>query len=93
MNTSSAERAGMIVEFGRFARAEQQRVRALLATIEEQEAVRDLAKRHGLVVTGGSDHHGDMVPDRKLPGGKNGVMVPDEVLDNLKDVVSALRSW
>ena len=61
--------------------------------LDAQAGVRDLAKRHGLVVTGGSDHHGDMVPDRKLPGGKHGVMVPDEVLDELKDVVNALRSW
>jgi 3',5'-nucleoside bisphosphate phosphatase len=62
-------------------------------TYEEQEAVRELAGRHSLVVTGGSDYHGDMVPDRRLPGGKSGVMVPDEVLDGLKDVVDALRSW
>lgn len=34
---SSAERAGMIVEFGKFARAEEQRVRALLASLEEQD--------------------------------------------------------
>ncbi|MQA99659.1 MAG: PHP domain-containing protein [Actinobacteria bacterium] len=60
---------------------------------EEQESVRELAARHGLVVTGGSDYHGDMVPDRRLPGGKSGVTVPDEVLDALKDVVDALRSW
>lgn len=34
---SSAERAGMIVEFGKFARAEEERVRALLASLEEQD--------------------------------------------------------
>jgi predicted metal-dependent phosphoesterase TrpH len=59
----------------------------------EQQAIRALAERHGLVITGGSDYHGDMVPDRQLPGGKFGVVVPDAVLDALKDVVDALRSW
>jgi 3',5'-nucleoside bisphosphate phosphatase len=62
-------------------------------TLEEQQGIRDLAKRHGLVVTGGSDYHGDMVPDRSLPGGKSGITVPDSVLRDLKDVVNALTSW
>lgn len=62
-------------------------------SLEEQDPIRDLARRHGLVVTGGSDYHGDVVPDRRLPGGKFGLVVPDEVLDELKDVVDALRSW
>ena len=62
-------------------------------TADEQAGVRELALRHGLVVTGGSDYHGDMVPDRTLPGGKSGVTVPDSVLDDLRDVVNALLSW
>jgi predicted metal-dependent phosphoesterase TrpH len=62
-------------------------------SLDEQQPMRELGKRHALVVTGGSDYHGAMVPDRTLPGGKSGVVVPDEVLDALKDVVSALRSW
>ena len=40
---SSAERAGMIVEFGKFARAEEKRVRALLESLEQQEGMSSLA--------------------------------------------------
>jgi predicted metal-dependent phosphoesterase TrpH len=42
-----------------------------------------LAARYGLVVTGGSDYHGDIRPGTTLAGGKN-VYVPPEVLSNLK---------
>lgn len=54
-------------------------------TVDEQEPVRDLARRKGLIVSGGSDYHGNMRPDRDLPGGKRGVAVPDDVLDRLRD--------
>ena len=60
--------------------------------LEEQEPIRALARRKELVVSGGSDYHGDMVPDRALPGGKHGVMVPSHVLDDLKAVASTLAS-
>jgi predicted metal-dependent phosphoesterase TrpH len=62
-------------------------------SLDDQAPIRALADRHGLVVTGGSDHHGDMVPDRRLPGGKHGIQVPDEALDALKEMNNALRSW
>jgi len=58
---------------------------------EEQEPLRELGRARGLVVSGGSDYHGDMRPDRGLPGGKYGVMVPPEVLDELKQRRSELR--
>ena len=51
---------------------------------EDQEPYRELGRRHGLILSGGSDHHGDMRPDRGLPGGKCGVTVPAEVLGELK---------
>jgi 3',5'-nucleoside bisphosphate phosphatase len=53
-------------------------------TEAEQEPVREIAHSNGLVVTGGSDYHGGMRPDRKLPGGKSGVVVPAHVLDDLR---------
>jgi hypothetical protein len=40
---SSAERAGMIVEFGKFARAEEKRVRALLASLQQRKGASSLA--------------------------------------------------
>jgi len=56
----------------------------------EQEPYRDIGKRKGLIVSGGSDYHGDMRPDRALPGGKCGVNVPQEALDELKSACAAL---
>jgi 3',5'-nucleoside bisphosphate phosphatase len=50
----------------------------------EQEPYRALGKAKDLIVSGGSDYHGDMRPDRGLPGGKHGVSVPDVVLEELR---------
>jgi predicted metal-dependent phosphoesterase TrpH len=50
----------------------------------EQTPYRTIGEARHLVVTGGSDYHGDMRPDRGLPGGKHGVMVPDDVLERLR---------
>lgn len=58
---------------------------------EEQEPYRALGRSRALIVSGGSDYHGHMRPDRKLPGGKNGVIAPDEVLDQLRSAAEDLR--
>jgi predicted metal-dependent phosphoesterase TrpH len=50
----------------------------------EQEPYRAIGGARDLIVSGGSDYHGDMRPDRGLPGGKHGVTVPDGVLDELR---------
>ncbi|MBB5346347.1 PHP domain-containing protein [Desulfoprunum benzoelyticum] len=42
------------------------------------------AEHYGLVLTGGSDFHGDIRPGTTLAGGRN-VYVPDELLSILKD--------
>ena len=60
-------------------------------SLEAQAPLRDLGAERGLVVSGGSDYHGDMRPDRSLPGGKHGVKVPVEVLDELKSVAQELQ--
>jgi predicted metal-dependent phosphoesterase TrpH len=60
-------------------------------TLEEQEPLRSYADRKGLIASGGSDYHGDMRPDRALPGGKSGVTVPPEVLDQLKAVAEEVN--
>jgi hypothetical protein len=52
-------------------------------TPEERQGVADLAKRHGLVVTGGSDHHGTYKPDLQVGIGKGDLDVPDSVLEEL----------
>ena len=56
----------------------------------EQEPYRALGRRLDLLVSGGSDYHGDMVPSRALPGGKHNVAVPDEVLEGLRTARSAM---
>jgi predicted metal-dependent phosphoesterase TrpH len=61
-------------------------------SLEEQAPLRELGARNGLVVSGGSDYHGDMRPDRSLPGGRHGVAVPDDVLDALRAVSNELKS-
>jgi 3',5'-nucleoside bisphosphate phosphatase len=59
---------------------------------KDQASLRKMGEGHGLVVSGGSDYHGDMRPDRSLPGGRHGVVVPDEALAALRRVARKLRS-
>lgn len=56
----------------------------------EQEPYRALGAGRGLVVTGGSDYHGDMRPDRGLPGGRHNVVVPESALDELRAAADSL---
>ena len=53
-------------------------------SLDDQAPLRDIGDRKGLIVSGGSDYHGDMRPDRNMPGGKCGVTVPDDVLERLR---------
>lgn len=48
--------------------------------------LRALAGKYGLLLTGGSDFHGDIRPGTTLAGGKN-VQVPDELLQVMKERV------
>ena len=57
----------------------------------EQEPFRALGRSRNLVVSGGSDYHGDMRPDRGLPGGKNGVHVPEDVVEQLRSKALELQ--
>ena len=43
-----------------------------------------MARRHGLVPTGGSDFHGSYKPDISMGTGTGDLNVPDEVLDELR---------
>jgi len=51
---------------------------------DERAAHRELAGRHGLAVTGGSDYHGDNKPDLRVGTGRGDLAVPDELLDVLE---------
>lgn len=57
----------------------------------EQEPFRALGRARDLIVSGGSDYHGDMRPDRGIPGGKCGVIVPDDALEQLRSRANELR--
>jgi 3',5'-nucleoside bisphosphate phosphatase len=50
---------------------------------EERQLISDLGRRHGLVVTGGSDYHGTYKPDLSVGTGRGDLDVPDGVLDEL----------
>lgn len=52
---------------------------------EERAGLTDLARRHGLVVTGGSDHHGTYKPDLTVGTGRGDLSVPDETVAALAD--------
>jgi predicted metal-dependent phosphoesterase TrpH len=45
-----------------------------------------LAKKYALVMSGGSDFHGDMKPDIRLGRGLGGLNVPDELLEPIERV-------
>jgi hypothetical protein len=62
---------GMECEYGRYAP-------------DLREALRSLATRLGLAVTGGSDYHGRYKPDLALGTGLGDLDVPDALLDALE---------
>ena len=52
-------------------------------TPEERQGLTTLAQRHGLAVTGGSDHHGTYKPDLQVGVGRGDLDVPDDLLEAL----------
>jgi predicted metal-dependent phosphoesterase TrpH len=58
-------------EYGRYAPA-------------ERAAYRDVALRHGLVATGGSDYHGAYKPDLRVGVGRGDLAVSEDALDELE---------
>lgn len=62
---------GLECEYGRY-------------TPTERAAFTELAARHGLAVTGGSDYHGDNKPGLRVGVGRGDLAVPDELLEELE---------
>jgi hypothetical protein len=50
---------------------------------EQRRALAELAARHDLVATGGSDYHGTVKPGLAVGTGRGDLKVPDEVLEQL----------
>ncbi len=53
-------------------------------TPDERTGLVAVARRNGLVPTGGSDHHGSVKPDLSVGTGQGDLCVPDEVLVELR---------
>jgi predicted metal-dependent phosphoesterase TrpH len=62
--------AGMEAYYGRY-------------SSDERADLVALARRHGMVPTGGSDHHGSYKPDLTVGTGRGDLVVPDEALEEL----------
>ena len=60
---------------------------------EQTVALLRLAKRLGLLTTGGSDYHGKAKPDLQLGKGYGSLCVPDEVLPPLLHALGADNPW
>jgi len=58
---------------------------------EERDAYASMARRHGLLVTGGSDYHGTYKPDIAIVRGKGDLAVPYELLDEMRLQADARR--
>jgi hypothetical protein len=52
---------------------------------EDRAGLADLARRFGLVATGGSDYHGAYKPDLSVGVGLGDLSVPDAALEDLRD--------
>ncbi|MFL6212649.1 MAG: PHP domain-containing protein [Blastocatellia bacterium] len=57
----------------------------------ERDAYARMARRHGLLVTGGSDYHGTYKPDIAIVRGKGDLAVPYELLNELRQRATARR--
>jgi predicted metal-dependent phosphoesterase TrpH len=55
---------------------------------EDRQALGDVAFRHGLTITGGSDYHGTYKPDLQIGVGQGDLDVPDELLARLRQRVA-----
>ena len=54
-------------------------------TPEERQRLVELAQRHGLVATGGSDYHGTVKAGLSIGTGRGDLEVPDDVVDRLAE--------
>lgn len=58
---------------------------------EDREGLAALARRHGLVATGGSDYHGTYKPGLSVGIGTGDLSVPDTALDDLRERAPAAQ--
>jgi hypothetical protein len=58
---------------------------------EDREGLVDLADRHGLAVTGGSDFHGSYKPDLSVGTGRGDLAVEEDLLTRLREAAGGGR--
>ncbi len=71
-------------------------IEALYSTYHacEERQIRSLAKKYDLLISGGSDFHGDNKPGLDLGTGYGRLYVPDEVLKSIRQAHdAAMASW
>lgn len=51
---------------------------------EEEQKVRVLASKYNLILTGGSDFHGEVKPDISIGTGRGNLVIPDELLNQFQ---------
>jgi 3',5'-nucleoside bisphosphate phosphatase len=56
---------------------------------DQRQALTAIAHRHGLAITGGSDHHGTFKPDLQVGIGRGDLHVPNTALDDLRARITA----
>lgn len=60
---------------------------------QDENYVRGLAKRKGLIITGGSDFHGKPKPAISLGIGRGNLRIPYSILDNLREEQKRLATF
>lgn len=53
-------------------------------TFDDEIRFKDMAKRHGFLITGGSDFHGSAKPDIDLGTGRGNLMISQDILKNIQ---------
>ena len=61
-------------------------------TSSDERQIRRLAEKYDLLISGGSDFHGENKPDLDLGTGYGKLYVPDEILENLKEKARTIRA-
>ena len=61
-------------------------------TAADERHIRRLAEKYDLLISGGSDFHGENKPKLDLGTGYGKLYVPDEILENLKEKARTIRA-
>jgi predicted metal-dependent phosphoesterase TrpH len=60
-------------------------------TPKQSAEIQKIALYHDLIVTGGTDFHGDMTPEIQMGSGRGNMFIPYNIYENLMAKISELR--